>query len=455
VPSDQLVDALARYRQGVAGRYRAIKPSELGDLPPGELWLSPKIDGELAVVEFRDGTVSCCSRRGRAFPNGPLMLQLHEMAKRSSRPIRMIGELHCLPDGDGRARVGDVSSAFAGSTPLCQRLAFAAFDVVDSADAPAPVDYDTKLEAIRSSLAGIERATCVPTVRTADRLEIRGAWQQWGLSGKAEGIIARTRDGRVYKVKPDISIDAVVMAFTTRCDAPTQVRSVLLGLALPDGTYQLIGGLGGVGGATQREELYESLRAHEVKSALRQPSSDGGIFRFLRPVTVAEVNCTDVQSEDSAGAPIQRWIMRFDGEQWRGVNMALGVSLLHPQFVRIRTDKSATPSDAGLPQLAQRCAPPDRGSAHADAAGARLLMRRVWTKAAKDKMAVRKVLAWSTGRSGIEGWPAWIVHLTDYSPDRKTPLERTFRAARTQQEAEAIAERLIAENIKKGWDEVQ
>lgn len=454
MPADQLVDALTRYRQGVAGRYRAIKPSELGDLPPGELWLSPKIDGELAVVEFRGGSLSCCTRRGRAFPDGPLMQELRTAAKRCGSSIRMIGELHCLPQGDSRARVGDVSAAFAGAAQLCERLAFAAFDVVDSADASAPIDYEARLEAIRSALQGSERATCMPTMRTADRSEVRGAWQQWGLSGKAEGLVARSRDGRVYKIKPDISIDAVVMAFTTRCDAPTQVRSVLLGLALPDGTYQLIGGLGGVGGAAQREELHESLRTHEARSSLRQPSSDGGIFRFLRPVTVAEVNCTDVQAEDSAGAPIQRWVMRFDGGQWHGVSMAPGVSLLHPQFVRIRTDKSATSSDAGLAQIAQRCVPPDAGVAQEGAASAQMLMRRVWTKAAKDKVAVRKILVWSTGRGGLDGWPAWIVHFTDYSPDRKTPLERTFRAARTQHEAEAIAERLIAEHVKKGWEEI-
>ena len=46
------------------------------------------------------------------------------------------------------------------------------------------------------------------------------------------------------------------------------------------------------------------------------------------------------------------------------------------------------------------------------------------------------------------------MHFTDYSPDRKTPLERTFRAARTREEADAIAARLLEENVKKGWEEV-
>ncbi len=135
--------------------------------------------------------------------------------------------------------------------------------------------------------------------------------------------------------------------------------------------------------------------------------------------------------------------------------MAPGVSLLHPQLVRLRPDKQATDAEAGYAQIAQRCAPPPADAGHAKAAGSPVLHgRRVWTKSAKDKVAVRKLLIWRTGRDGHGDWPAWIIHFTDYSPDRKTPLERTFRTARTQMEAEAVAERLVADNVKKGWEQV-
>jgi hypothetical protein len=454
--NEPLVDALANYRRLVASRYRAIKPGEIGELPSGELWLSPKIDGELAGVEFREGLASVFTKGGRELPDCPLLHELSKAANRFKGTLRIVGELHCRTDGDGRPRVGDVGSALAGHAKLRERLAFAGFDLLASgADAP-PSEHGARLDAIAAALAGMEMASVVDSIRTADRAEVRGAWQKWGATGKAEGVIARTANGRIYKMKPDISIDAVVMAFTTRCDAPDQVRSILLGLARDDGTYQLIGGLGGVGGAEQRAQLLEVLRKSETTSSLRQPSSDGGIFRFVRPIVVAEVNCTDVQAEDSAGAPLQRWVLRFDGDSWHGVAMSPGVSLLHPQLVRIRSDKQASPADAGFAQIAQRCAAPQQHTAVASAAATPAMhMRRVWTKAAKDKFAVRKLLVWSTGHDGTDDWPAWIIHFTDYSPDRKTPLERTFRTARSRQEAEAIAERLVAENVKKGWEECQ
>jgi ATP-dependent DNA ligase len=454
MPSDSLVEALVDYRRLVASRYRAIKPTELGDLPAGELWLSPKIDGELAGIEFRDGGASLATKGGREIPDCPLFRELCAAASRVNGPLRIVGELHCRAERGSRPRVGDVSAALAGNASLLERLAFAGFDLLAFEGQSLPADHEQRLDAIRSALAGLGTAVAVETRRTADRSEIRGAWQDWCADGRSEGMVARTADGRIFKIKPDISIDAVIMAFTTRCDAPNQVRSVLLGLVRDDGSHQLIGGLGGVGSSSQRESLYAQLSGMEVASSLRQPSSDGGIFRFVRPGVIAEVNCTDVQSEDSTGQPLQRWMLGFDGKCWHGLAMAPGVSLLHPQMVRIRADKQATPSDAGFSQVAQRCTPPaaerrdlgERGSAT-------VAVRRVWTKGTKGKMAVRKLLVWSTGREH-EGWPAWVVHFTDYSPERKTPLERTFRAARSRPEAEAIAARTIEENVKKGWEPV-
>ena len=77
----------------------------------------------------------------------------------------------------------------------------------------------------------------------------------------------------------------------------------------------------------------------------------------------------------------------------------------------------------------------------------------MWTKEAKGKTAVRKLVVWQTNKEDrVEGWPAWVVHFTDYSPDRKTPLERTVKTALTKAEAKGIADALVAENIKKGWE---
>ena len=126
-------------------------------------------------------------------------------------------------------------------------------------------------------------------------------------------------------------------------------------------------------------------------------------------------------------------------------------------MTRVRDDKQADATDARIAQLEDRM-PPSLLEAPANAAElppSTVLLRRVWTKPGKSGLAVRKVLAWKSGKEQAwTGWPAWVVHFTDYSPDRKTPLERTMRTAVSEAEAVAMAESLIEENIKKGWDPV-
>lgn len=51
-------------------------------------------------------------------------------------------------------------------------------------------------------------------------------------------------------------------------------------------------------------------------------------------------------------------------------------------------------------------------------------------------------------------FPAFVVHWTDYSVTRATPLDREVRLAPTETIAMKLADEMITENIKKGWNKV-
>ena len=66
----------------------------------------------------------------------------------------------------------------------------------------------------------------------------------------------------------------------------------------------------------------------------------------------------------------------------------------------------------------------------------------------------RKLVVWKTLKSELDpSYPAYVVHWTDYSAGRGTPLEREVRTAPTPELMEEIAARLIEDNVKKGWEE--
>jgi len=84
-----------------------------------------------------------------------------------------------------------------------------------------------------------------------------------------------------------------------------------------------------------------------------------------------------------------------------------------------------------------------------------LLRREVWTKTTKGQLAVRKLLVWQTNKSQISNdYPAYVVHWTDFSSGRASPLDREVKLAPDEATAMQLAQELIEGNIKKGWEKV-
>ncbi|MCP9832238.1 hypothetical protein KBZ14_14305 [Synechococcus sp. HJ21-Hayes] len=457
--TDSRLESLARhYKASVAGRYRAIRPGDLQLIPHALCFVSRKIDGELWMAELHQGKACLFARGGRLIEKGPVLDALMSIAQGCPQPLVIAGELHVPAKGEARERVGDVAAALADGKQ--QSLAFAAFDVVELDGSAPPADYHQRLE-ILQRLVDSDDAHPISVVATEELQEpgeLRSHVQNWVESGKAEGLVVRSSVGEIYKIKPSFSLDAVVVGFTTRASEPDQVRSLLLGLQRSDGSIQLLGACGNLPGETMRRELLADLLPLECPSSFRHSSSDGNLYRFVNPAVVLELSCTDLQSEDSSGDPIRRWALHHVAhEGWQPIVDAIAVSMIHPVVVRRRTDKQASALDVRVSQL-QEVLPdldPDAVLEPRELPRSTLIRRQVWSKAGKGGLAVRKLLLWKSGKDEAwPGWPAWVVHFTDYSPDRKTPLERIIRSALSEVEAQQIADSLIAENIKKGWEAV-
>jgi hypothetical protein len=452
--SDTRLDELAaRYKKGVAGRYRAIAPGEIGTIPRGRCFASPKIDGELWFAELAKGRATLFTRGGRRLADAPVVQGLANAAKNTKESLVVAGELHAR-DGTPRPRVGDVAAALASGKH--DRLVFKAFDVVEIAEAPPPAAYEDRLALLRRAFSG-ERDDGVDVVQTeelSDPSGLAALVTEWVSSGKSEGMVVRTVSGEVFKVKPSFTLDAVICGFTTKAEEPDEARSLLIGLMRPDGALLLVGSVGNMAGVEARRDMLKTLLGDECESRFRHSSSDGALYRFVKPRVVVEVTCTDLQFEDSSGELIRKWVIRHEEDTWHPIVDGQSVSLIHPVVSRIRTDKAADEIDARVSQLEERVV----SSGFAEKVAPRSLpastvvRREVWTKTSKAGTAVRKLLVWKTEKeSHWDGWPAWIVHFTDYSPDRKTPLERTMRTGLTEDDAMAVAAELVTENIKKGW----
>lgn len=452
---------LLRYRKAVAESFRALLPEELqAHLPEGPMHVSPKIDGELWFLILDCGEALLANPAGRLLLGDlPVLAEARRAAARAQGRTLLAGELYVTRD-EGRARVGDICHiADGGAEAQVGRLHFAAFDLIRGGDAQAAMPiaaYAEKLAVLDRLLCGGERLHPVPTERALSAGQVAGLFEKHVQSGKYEGLVVRS-DTRISKVKPSFTVDAAVIGYTEREEDRAQVSSVALALMRSDGNLQYLGNCGSMPDL-QRVRFMQRLQGKEVRSNWRVSSSDGALFRFVRPEIVIECKAKDVQAETSTGQPIERMVLTFDPEGgYRAVRKLPCASLLFPVFERIRDDKGVNPTDIRLAQILDRTEVQDTqvGTPLVELPKSEVIRREVYTKTMKGTLMVRKLVVWRTNKASVDPkYPAFVAHWTDYSCGRKEPLQREVRLAPDEATIQAIALELLRDNVKRGWNKV-
>ncbi len=177
---------------------------------------------------------------------------------------------------------------------------------------------------------------------------------------------------------------------------------------------------------------------------------------MIKPGPVVEISCLDMIAERARGGPVKRMVLDWDGKRYSAVTRMPLVSVISPQYIRIRDDKEAVVDDVNISQVSDLVQVPEADkSAHADDDPAsQLLYRDVYTKMMKGKKMVRKLLMWKTNKKDRSDFPAFVVYLTDFSPNRQNPLERDIKISNDEKTAKKLYDQLAAKNFISGWEKV-
>ncbi|MBN1609793.1 MAG: ATP-dependent DNA ligase [Polyangiaceae bacterium] len=445
-----LIETMRQYRTEVAKRYRALGPEQLeGAIVAGKVWMSTKLDGELWFLVKRGDDVFACSPNGRVLQSTPLLREA--AAQLASEPDALFaGELVATPP-EGRARVQHVAAALKHDE-LEPRLSLRLFDIVRDGDQDVVrMRYAVRLERLRALFGAGKRVGVVTTVE-GDSKEVPAYYREWVAAQGFEGIVVRSEIGIVYKAKPALTIDAVVIAFGTRAErGATVVREITVALRRDDGTLHVLGSVGGGFSEEDRVQWLDRLSELEVPSRFRMANRDGALCRFVRPQIVVEIQCTDLIETDANDLPIARMTLTYsEGSGYAPSGEARIAAMLFPRFVRERTDKVPDVAGVGITQVTRRLALDDLSGSLGTGplAASEVVHRAVFTKG---DTAVRKVAVIETHKQPHQGYAPFVVHGTDFSAGRAEPLKTTLRTASTRERADAFVAAWMAENVKRGW----
>jgi hypothetical protein len=448
-----LVQILADYRRRVAGGYRALLPEDIDSIPHGSSWVSTKLDGELWFLVKRSGWLALISPKGRVIHGD---LPVITAAKDLPDGVIIAGEL-TIDMGKKRARIGDLLAALAkGDDAAASSIIFCGFDIVELNNAPVAQPYAERYQQLQAFLPETGSLCYVTSQVLNTPQDINAVFQTEVLDAKAEGLVVRHENGLIYKIKPQIHLDAAIIGYSVKTDQPQLIRSMLLGLMDQDQQWIILGPIGNIGDDQQRKLLFEQLNTEKSDSNIRYANSAGSLYNFVTPKTVVEVAVTDLQGELSDGTIPSTVQATFGDQTWRRNGQGYCPKMLHPVMKRIRADKSVSYDDIRVEQVTPYLGALRHAQNNQDLKESTLIRRQVWTKETKGQMAVRKLVVWKTNKEIDDPrYPAFVVHWTDYSPGRAKPLDRDVRPLADEASALAMADQFIEQNIKKGWQPIE
>jgi hypothetical protein len=457
---DPLLVARAQdYRRHIAAR---MIPLEAGDIvkrfPPADYHVSLKVDGEFNLLVYGDGEILLINPGGTVRTGLPVLKEAAELLKRAGvKHAILAGELHFLRDGGRRSRVHDVSRVARqpASQAELDSLGFAAFDIVEIDGKPAAAVYAETWKKLTDLFRGGKRASVVETVVLKEAPAIEAKFRGWVEQG-AEGAVVRSDAIGMFKVKPRHSIDAAVIGFTEGTEDRTgMIHDLLVALMRADGSLHVLGHVGGGFSNDDRRAFLSDLKDMVVASDYTEVN-DQVAYHMVRPEWVIEISILDLISQTTRGAPINKMVLHWSAAdtRYQVVRRLPHVAMISPQFVRRREDKGVKYPDIRIQQVSDIVEVPlvDRDARQLNLPASTILRREVCTKVLKGATMVRKLLMWQTNkdRDG-DDFPAFVIHYTDYSPNRKTPLEREIRVSSSKDQIEELWKELADEAFGKGW----
>ena len=192
ISAPEVLSKLRGYRKSVVAGYRPLLLDEMSsNLAPGEMHVSPKIDGELWFMIIENGEVVLANTGGKLIAGDiPLLSEVIKISSRFTGRSILAGELY-VATKEGRPRVSDLASALGGGAKAeVEKLGFAAFDIISGGDAQSAMplaDYKDRLALMERLLDGGKRVKCVKTETINSPKEAIDYFEDWVEAGKAEG----------------------------------------------------------------------------------------------------------------------------------------------------------------------------------------------------------------------------------------------------------------------------
>jgi ATP-dependent DNA ligase len=300
------------YRRAAALRLYPLEGTDIAErVPAAEMHVSRKVDGEFTVLAFRPGEVFTLNPGGTVRVGMPLLDEAARLlSKAGVKEALIAGELYLARD-DRRPRVQDVVSAVGRPTDVAEleQLRFAAFDLISCNGSNPPAAFRDTWQQLTKLLESGTRIHPVEA-RWVNKPEgVREVYAQWVEKEGAEGLVVRSEAAGSFKIKPRHNLDVAVIGFSESTgDRAGLLHDMLVAVLRREGTFHVLGRVGGGFSDEQRKEMLSDLKDMAADSEYAEVSSDHVAYQMVRPDWVVEISCL-TSRKNTRGGPVSRMVL--------------------------------------------------------------------------------------------------------------------------------------------------
>lgn len=448
------------YRRKLSGMMKPLSGEDIFKLPKATgYYATRKYDGEFTVLFFNGKNVISVNPGGTVRVGLPAFDEAEKLLKKAKvRSCILAGEIYVIGDKSTKNRVHHVVRLLRSPSKDSdlEKLGLAVFDIVEFND--EPVGSAKEVFTLLEKWLGKGKLVHPAEAVVANDLDpIMEKFTDWVIGEGAEGLVVRHDQAGWFKIKTRHNIDAAIIGYSEGTeDRKGLLHDLLVAVMRNDGTYHEFCRVGGGFTEEDRRIIADELRRRVVPSDYVAVNNDYVAYEMTAPGPVIEISCLDLINESSKGDPINRMVLDWDGKRYTPLSRMPLVSVISPQFVRMRDDKDAVIEDVNIRQISNlvEVQNTEKPAHETVAPPSEMIERTVYRKVMKGQPMIRKLLLWKTNKETTSEFPAYVVYLTDFSPNRQNPLERDIKIASSEESARELFTAMAAKNFVGGWEKV-
>ncbi len=446
------------YKRRVSGATRAVSSSDISRIPKASgYYVTKKYDGEFGFLVWDGKNILTINPNGTVRTGIPCLDEAADLLKKAKVASCMCGVEYYVKEGaTGGHPVQQIVGILRNPSSKAEldRVGLAVFDVMDNGG--KAVTSVTDVFKLTDKWFGKgKRVHPVEHRETSKIDDILEAFTDWVVGEGAEGLVVRNDKVGTFKIKLRHTLDCAVIGFSEGTEGRKEMlHDLLVAIVRKDGTYQELTRVGGGFTEQQRKELLRDFKKTVVPSEYVAVNNDYVAYEMIKPGPVIEINCLDLIAERARGGPVNRMVLKWTGKKYEALSRMPLVSVISPQFVRIRDDKEASYEDTSIHQITDlaEVSNPEKPAEETNQNPSELLERVVYSKVMKENLMVRKLLLWKTNKDTSIDYPGYVIYLTDFSPNRKEPLQREVKVSNNERGARRLFDEMAKANFIGGWE---